>query len=142
MPMRVRHQQQGEGAAPMPATASMAEALPDLLRHSLRCVLAGEQYEESNEAGLRIALREVCERARRDGVRAEHLLIVLKESWRELPERAALPRAYADEALGRVVSACINEYYQDPKIWAADSPSRCIHEADRIQGLPQSTEIQ
>ena len=120
----------------------MAEALPELLRQSLRCVLADEYHEESDEAKLRVALREVCERARRDGVRAEHLLIVLKESWRELPERATLPRFHADEALGRVVSACINEYYQDPAIWRSDSPSRCIQEADRIEALPPRAELQ
>lgn len=140
--MRGHHQRQGLGAGPLSESASVAEALPDLLRHSLRCVLAAEHYEDADEAKLRIALREVCECARRDGVRAEHLLIVLKESWRGLPERAALPRFDADEALGRVVSACINEYYQDPDIRNSDSPSRCIQEADRIQALPQNAEIQ
>jgi hypothetical protein len=84
----------------------------------------------------------VCERARRDGIRAEHLLVVLKESWRELPERADLPRFEADEALGRVVSACINEYYLDPKIQRWDSPSQRIREADRIEGLRPTTERQ
>lgn len=132
---------QGPAAAPMTESASTAEALPNLLRHSLRCVLAAERNEEPDEAGLRVALRDVCERARCDGIRAEHLLVVLKASWRELPERAALPRYHADQALGRVISACIKEYYQDPEIWESDSPLRCIQEADRIQALLPRTEI-
>lgn len=135
-PVPDHQQQQGPADGPMPDEAGFTVALPRLLRHSLRRVLADEPYDEEDEAALRAALRDVCERARRDGIRAEHLLIVLKESWRELPERAALPRFDADEALGRVVSACINEYYLDPEIRRWDSPSRSIREADRIQGLP------
>ena len=107
------------GAAPADTTQS--EGLPGLLRQSLRGVLADERYEDSDEDELRVAVRAVCERARQDGVRAEHLLIVLKESWRDLPEQAEIPRFAADEALARVVSACINEYYGDERCMVRDA---------------------
>lgn len=98
-------------------------ALPDLLRQSLRRVLTDTRYSTSDDAKLRVALRGVCERARTDGVRAEHLLIVLKESWRDLPERRALQSYEADDALARVIRACIDEYYREYSKLEPDSLS-------------------
>ena len=63
---------------------------------------------------LRAALRVTCERARRDGLRAEQLLLVVKAVWHDLPERRELPRVDADEVLARVVTACIAEYFDEP----------------------------
>lgn len=139
------HQRQQMGvstADTQPANDGRSEPLPELLRRSLHGVLADERYDDSDEAELRIALRAVCDRARRDGVRAEHLLVVLKESWRELPKQPRLQRPNADEALARVVSACINEYYEDRKVRTWDATARCIQEADRIRTSAQGGEGQ
>ena len=138
----VVHRKRGSTADPIPPNNGQSEALPGLLRRSLCRVLADDCYDRSDEAELRIALRAVCDRARRDGVRAEHLLVVLKESWRELPERARLGRVEADAALARVVSAFINEYYQDWQVQSWDSTARCIQEADRIQADSPRAEVQ
>src|SRR5689334_11396013 len=140
--MREGHERQESTAGPRPMRSGQSEALPDLLRRSLRDVLADARYKYSDEAELRVTLRDVCTQARRDGIRAEHLLIVLKESWRELPERARLPRYAADQTLARLVSACINEYYQDRTVRGPDSPSRCIEEADRMHALQSHAELQ
>lgn len=140
--MRTHHDEQGRAANSGSPTGTQSAAIPDLLRQSLRRVLADGRAERSEQGKLRIALRDVCERARRDGVRAEHLLMVLKESWRDLPERAEVPRHDADDVLARLVSACIDEYYEDPTTAESDSPSRCIREAERLQALPPSGEMQ
>ena len=140
--MVVHHKTRGSTTDPLAPNGDQSEALPGLLRQSLRHVLLDDCYDRSDETDLRIALRDVCGRARSDGVRAEHLLVVLKELWRELPERGRLQRVEADDALSRVVSACINEFYQDGKIQSWDSTARCIQDADRIQAAAPRAEAQ
>jgi hypothetical protein len=93
------------------AERSSAGLLQDLLRRSLSGVLAEPWPEDASGADLRVALRDACDRARHDGLRAEQLLLALKEVWRELPERSRPPHIDSDGVLARVVTACIDEYY-------------------------------
>lgn len=53
----------------------------------------------------------MCDVAHERGLRAEHLLLILKKSWRELPEARSLPRHDAGDVLARTITACIKEYY-------------------------------
>jgi hypothetical protein len=132
----------GSSAARLQQHASESDPLPDLLRESLRRVITEQHNGESDEATLRTALRDVCERARCDSVRVERLLVVLKECWRALPERAELPRHHADDALASLVSACIEEYYKDQKRSDTVGILRRIHGAGRSPGRPAAGEIQ
>lgn len=69
----------------------------------------------SNEARLRRALRLMCDDARRRGVRAEQMIVVLKEAWRSLPEVQRLPAGGpADAVLSGVITTFIEEYYASP----------------------------
>jgi hypothetical protein len=140
--MRAHYERQVPISDPIPRNAREPASFSDLLRQSLHCVLIEQSDREPEEAKLRVALRDLCERARGDGLRAENLLIMVKDSWHELPERARMPRHDADDALARVVCACIKEYYQDNGALESDSPSRCIREADRIHTLAPSADIQ
>ena len=61
---------------------------------------------------LRPALSQVCSDARHAGLRAEQLLVLIKEVWSGLP--AGLSRVqsvHGDERLNYVISVCVDEYY-------------------------------
>jgi hypothetical protein len=95
----------------MAERSSEAVLLQDLLRRSLSHVLAEPWPEDASGADLRAALRDACDRARNDGLRAEQLLLALKEVWRQLPERGRPLHIDSDAILARLVTACIDEYY-------------------------------
>lgn len=111
--------QRGEARAPEvnPTLRASREPirLTDLLRDVLGRLLQDEWRDDAPKGDLRIALRAACDQARNDGLRAEELLLVLKDAWRDLPDRRALPRIDTDAALARVVTACIDEYYESPR---------------------------
>jgi hypothetical protein len=65
-------------------------------------------HQADIDADLRKALRVACDKARRQRVRAEHLLIDLKTVWVTLPRMLS---TRSEERLNRIVSACIDEYY-------------------------------
>lgn len=58
------------------------------------------------------SLREACSVAKHQHLRAEHLLVILKQSWQRLPEAQALSPRDAERALNDVVALCIEEYYR------------------------------
>jgi hypothetical protein len=100
-----------------PSGSGETVLVPDLVRHSLRRLLARQWPDVESNGELRLALRDACDRARNAGLRAEQLLLVLKEAWYELSERQRLLGVDADSAaLARVVTACIEEYYQGPRV--------------------------
>jgi hypothetical protein len=68
------------------------------------------------DSRLRPALGQVCADARRSGLRAEQLLVLIKEVWSALP--AGLSRVHSvhgDERLNYVISVCVDEYYGSTK---------------------------
>jgi hypothetical protein len=59
-----------------------------------------------------MALRQVCMDARRAGLRAEELLVIIKDVWSGLPAGVSrLPSVHGDERLNYVISTCVDEYY-------------------------------
>ena len=61
---------------------------------------------------LRLALRSMAREARDRGLRAEQILVVLKELWGTIPQvRRASGREQQTALLQRAVTLCINEYY-------------------------------
>jgi hypothetical protein len=61
---------------------------------------------------LRAALRQVCTDARHSGLRAEQLLVLIKDVWSGIP--AGISRVtsmHGDERLNYVISTCVDEYY-------------------------------
>ena len=138
--MRQQHEPRGSNADPAPNRSSDPVLLRDLLGRTLRSLLAQERREDEPTGDLRLALRDICDRARNDGLRAEQLLLALKDAWRELPERRGLPRFDADAAFARVVTACINEYYHSPRL-GHFGEARAMHSEARGLGESQNAEI-
>jgi hypothetical protein len=89
------------------------------LRSSLEMVFQDSQLHNADASAsahreLRAALRQVCTEARRSGLRAEQLLVMIKEVWSGIP--AGISRAtsmHGDERLNYVISTCVDEYYGD-----------------------------
>jgi hypothetical protein len=79
---------------------------------ALRAALSRSVTQGNHEADLRDLLCRTAAEARDKGIRAEHLLIVLKDIWFSLPELAAKTASDVDNALLQdLVSRCIQEYY-------------------------------
>jgi hypothetical protein len=64
---------------------------------------------------LETALRELCAMARRDGTRAEELIILFKKVWADRPELRGRTREETTRLFDEVVTMCIKEYYQGPR---------------------------
>ncbi len=62
--------------------------------------------------GIRGALRELCDDARRNQVRVEQLVIAIKQGWTSLhTEHPRARSAGPDALLNQVITLCIDEYY-------------------------------
>ena len=86
----------------------MAEPAVVALRSVLQAQLRGRLTDDQ----LRYAMRVLADEARRRDVRAEQLLVVVKNAWASLPEVHKLPAGEQRSAvLGRIVTMSINEYY-------------------------------
>lgn len=76
-----------------------------------RSLCEGEMHQSPQaeiDVDLRKALRVACAKARLQRVRAEQLLVDLKQVWMTLPTMLS---TRTEERLNRIVSACIDEYY-------------------------------
>lgn len=96
---------------------SSRESTTRRLRMSLqtvfeKLVLQSADADGSGQLHLRASLRQVCDDARRSGLRAEQLLVLIKDVWSAVPAGIArVPSVHGDERLNYVISTCVDEYY-------------------------------
>lgn len=64
---------------------------------------------------LEAVMRELCATARRDGTRAEELIVLFKKVWSDRPELRGRSREETARLFDRVVTLCIKEYYESPR---------------------------
>ena len=76
----------------------------------LRLALEEIQAASVSDRSPRPLLRQVCADARARHMSAASLIILLKETWRSLPENDYRTASRSDY-LDRVISMCIEEYY-------------------------------
>lgn len=103
-----------DGTAPIGTTNRKLRATLRRIFQESRLDLA-DMHADADER-LRPALSQVCGEARRAGLRAEQLLVLIKEVWSALP--AGLARVHSvhgDERLNHVISLCVDEYYGSTK---------------------------
>lgn len=87
------------------------------LRSSLEMVLQQAHFQNADAPAsarreLRAALSRVCVDARRSGLRAERLLVLIKEVWSGMPAGISRVTAlHGDDRLNYVISTCVDEYY-------------------------------
>ena len=98
----------GDPPAAPPIPAALRGLAHDAVCRACRAARLGGGVD----AGVHELVHGACDVARASGVRAEQVVIVLKEGWRAMPEARALPRPAADAALERIVSLSIRAYYE------------------------------
>lgn len=95
-----------------PAFSLSAPDACDGIGIPLRRVLQAALGQPSATKDFRPAIRAVCEDAHRRRLRAEQVVVALKETWAVMPEVALLPRGGPrDELLGQFITICIEEFY-------------------------------
>ena len=60
---------------------------------------------------LQRAMRALCEEARRQGMRAEELIVLFKKTWQARPELQRMSREETSRLLDAVVTMCVEQYY-------------------------------
>jgi hypothetical protein len=89
------------------------------LRTALQALLRSGAPEES----VRRAVSLFCAEARRREMRAERVLVVLKDVWRSLPEVRRLGRAQSELALAHLTTLTIRTFYETQPPVAAPGPA-------------------
>ena len=98
---------------PTPPPPRLSEELIARLRAAL-ISFAGDPVETTE---LRETLCAIAREARQKQIRAEHVLISLKEAWGELPQvRFAHEPREQTRALQQLVTLCIREYYAEESL--------------------------
>lgn len=86
--------------------------MDEVLRPAVAALRNGMPYVAA--AVDRRAMRELCAAARAGDLRAETVILAIKESWRHVPECYGENRLEAEITLAAVITCCIGEYY-DPR---------------------------
>ena len=73
--------------------------------------LALEPSRGRDGEDLEVLMRELCTVARRDGTRAEELIVLFKQVWSDRPELRGRTRGETVHLFDQVVTMCIKEYY-------------------------------
>lgn len=97
------------------STVKDSESLSNL-RGLATIVLRRAVYTVSNgytiDGKLRESMRRVCKLAQNREVTVERLVVMLKEAWWDMPEAERVLGHRREEVLGRVVTVCIDEYFE------------------------------
>src|SRR5687767_13141359 len=100
-------------SAPARAAAASQELLSLSTGRALRRLLSAFRDGWLVEARLAEAARMVAEDAHRRGLRAEQMVVAIKEAWSDLPEaRGAAQVVDVQRLLSQVVTRCIHEFYE------------------------------
>ncbi len=103
------------GDAPDPLGLGIPDEAPiSLSTPALRAALQAQlraRTDKDSPVLLRLAA-VLCTQAHRRRMRAEELIVLLKQTWMSLPE-SALPNRLADgELVEQLISLCIEEYFR------------------------------
>lgn len=93
-----------------PATSRLASV--HLANATERTVaLALRPDGDSRALDLHHAVRALCAEARRQGIRAEALIVLFKKTWHARPELHHVSREETTQRFDAVLTLCIEEYY-------------------------------
>lgn len=102
---------------PSPAAGAMPGKGIVALRTALQALLRRGAPDDAMEGAVAL----FCAEARRRDIRAERVLVLLKDVWRTLPEARPLARADRERRLARLTSLTIRTYYET-SARATDAP--------------------
>ena len=114
--------------APSPSRSSIPDSTISALRELFLRMIRTESMRADGTAragdDVRDALRVLCADARLHAVRAEQLVIAIKQGWSSLHQEHPRPRvAGPDVLLNHVITLCIDEYYLDARAGDDEPPS-------------------
>lgn len=107
------------GVAGAPAPLPAGEIVLESMRRSIADALCSDPrywtYDEKARAESSVALRmrRIFRQARADGILVERALVLLKAAWANSPPRHLIPTGEQGAALNRLVTLCINAYFDD-----------------------------
>lgn len=110
--VKLRHLRR-ENSMDQPPSADSASTLVSATNRTLELALRPEAG--SGGPDLQTAMRELCADARRQGMRAEELIVLFKKTWAERPELQALSREETSRLFDAMVSLCVEEFYDGPR---------------------------
>jgi hypothetical protein len=124
-------------------TGSAHRLLRSSLEQVFRDVQLSADLPPENRLEVRAALRHVCAVARRSGMRAEQLLVLIKDVWSCLPAGISrVQSVHGDERLAFVITACVDEYYgvSAPERAGVSAPERAgVSAPERASQVGDST---
>lgn len=94
----------------VPETARFSPTLTTATTQTVE--LALQPNGETLNAGLQQAIKAVCLEARRQGLRAEELIILLKKTWHSHPELHTRSSKETTRLFESVVTMCVEEFYR------------------------------
>jgi len=101
-----------DGVEPMAGKTDANAHVRDLTQVVLHGVLDDLHSGRRLEKRIADGLRQTCDAAREHGLRAEELLVILKQSWHHLADTQFADRHDADATLSHLVTKCIREFYR------------------------------
>jgi hypothetical protein len=90
-----------------------SDHLTNVTRRALEIALGPSRSRDGKD--LEAVMHELCTVARRDGTRAEELIVLFKKVWSDRPEIRGRSREESTRLFDQVVTMCIKEYYEDPR---------------------------
>ena len=103
------HPEHSFGSRPLESAPRLRSLVDDVLREAIAAMRA--RGSRAPVAADRDPMRELCAAARANEVRAEEVILAIKDGWRRLPESHGTNRLDAEVALAAVITRCIREYY-------------------------------
>lgn len=108
--MQLEMTESGGGVTGIASTVREAH-LRELADGVLRRAARAPRPEVGTDPRVRELMRQVCDVAHERGLRAEQLILFLKDAWWKLPDVRRLPRHDTGEMLARTITVCIEEYF-------------------------------
>jgi hypothetical protein len=78
---------------------------------ALRNALATHRQASDPCHGLRPIAQRLTQHAKANGMRAEHVIVLVKRLWEAVPEGRRLEPASGKALRERLISMCIDDYY-------------------------------
>ena len=78
---------------------------------ALREALRRRMAEEPHDGDLKAALQRVSGDTRAKGLHSEHVVLLVKQLWSDLPGAALLDPSDRRRMLEQLVTRCLEEYY-------------------------------
>ena len=83
----------------------------ELVREALRCALRSSGTGSEPDATTIHLIRRACDAAHQNGLRAEQMVVVMKDAWRDLTTVRVSTGHDGRSVLDSVITLCISEYY-------------------------------